>query len=150
LARSAWGGFMKAAREMAEQGTFTEFAHGYSGGELNKDVQIRRVNKKTAGTRCPPRSFQIVESLLARRRIVSRRMADLFMSVLSGPAAGRRTGRSGTVVCGLGVGLRRHVTHAGRRRRVCRLGLRRRAGQRTKVRCCDRIAVVCWARIIRR
>jgi len=36
LARSAWGGFMKAAREMAEQGTFTEFAHGYSGGELNK------------------------------------------------------------------------------------------------------------------
>jgi 2-methylisocitrate lyase-like PEP mutase family enzyme len=36
LARSAWGGFMKAAREMAEQGTFTEFANGYSGGELNK------------------------------------------------------------------------------------------------------------------
>ena len=36
LARSAWGGFMKAAREMAEQGTFTELANGYSGGELNK------------------------------------------------------------------------------------------------------------------
>ena len=36
LARSAWGGFMKAAREMAEQGTFTELATGYSGGELNK------------------------------------------------------------------------------------------------------------------
>jgi 2-methylisocitrate lyase-like PEP mutase family enzyme len=36
LARSAWAGFMKAAREMAEQGTFTELAHGYSGGELNK------------------------------------------------------------------------------------------------------------------
>jgi 2-methylisocitrate lyase-like PEP mutase family enzyme len=36
LARSAWGGFMKAAREMAEKGTFTELAHGYPGGELNK------------------------------------------------------------------------------------------------------------------
>jgi 2-methylisocitrate lyase-like PEP mutase family enzyme len=36
LARAAWAGFMKAAREMAEQGTFTELAHGYSGGELNK------------------------------------------------------------------------------------------------------------------
>jgi 2-methylisocitrate lyase-like PEP mutase family enzyme len=36
LARTAWGGFMKAAREMAEQGTFTELANGYPGGELNK------------------------------------------------------------------------------------------------------------------
>jgi 2-methylisocitrate lyase-like PEP mutase family enzyme len=36
LARSAWGGFMKAAREMAEQGTFTDLANGYSGAELNK------------------------------------------------------------------------------------------------------------------
>lgn len=36
LARSAWGGFMKAAREMAEQGTFAELANGYPGGELNK------------------------------------------------------------------------------------------------------------------
>ena len=39
LARSAWGGFMKAAREMAEQGTFTELANGYPGGELNKMFQ---------------------------------------------------------------------------------------------------------------
>jgi 2-methylisocitrate lyase-like PEP mutase family enzyme len=36
LARAAWAAFMKAAREMAEQGTFTELAHGYPGGELNK------------------------------------------------------------------------------------------------------------------
>jgi 2-methylisocitrate lyase-like PEP mutase family enzyme len=36
LARAAWGGFMKAAREMAEKGTFTELANGYPGGELNK------------------------------------------------------------------------------------------------------------------
>ena len=36
LARMAWAGFMKASKEMAEQGTFTEFANGYSGGELNK------------------------------------------------------------------------------------------------------------------
>jgi 2-methylisocitrate lyase-like PEP mutase family enzyme len=36
LARMAWAGFMKAAKEMSEKGTFTEFANGYSGGELNK------------------------------------------------------------------------------------------------------------------
>ena len=36
LARSAWRGFMKAAKEMAEKGTFTELAGGYPGGELNK------------------------------------------------------------------------------------------------------------------
>lgn len=36
LARNAWAGFMKAAREMAEKGAFTELANGYPGGELNK------------------------------------------------------------------------------------------------------------------
>jgi methylisocitrate lyase len=36
LARSAWGGFLTAAREMAEKGTFTELADGYPGGELNR------------------------------------------------------------------------------------------------------------------
>jgi methylisocitrate lyase len=36
LARMAWAGFMRAAREMAEKGTFAELAGGYPGGELNK------------------------------------------------------------------------------------------------------------------
>lgn len=36
LARAAWTGFMQAAREIAEQGTFTELGKGYPGGELNK------------------------------------------------------------------------------------------------------------------
>jgi 2-methylisocitrate lyase-like PEP mutase family enzyme len=36
LARTAWAGFMRAAREIAEQGTFTELGKGYPGGELNK------------------------------------------------------------------------------------------------------------------
>jgi len=36
LARVAWAGFMKAAKEMAEKGTFTELANSYPGGELNK------------------------------------------------------------------------------------------------------------------
>ena len=36
LARTAWAGFMRAAKEIAEQGTFTELAKGYPGGELNK------------------------------------------------------------------------------------------------------------------
>ena len=36
LGRMAWAGFMKASKEMAEKGTFGEFANGYPGGELNK------------------------------------------------------------------------------------------------------------------
>jgi 2-methylisocitrate lyase-like PEP mutase family enzyme len=36
LAGAAWAGFMRAAREMAEKGTFTELGSGYPGGELNK------------------------------------------------------------------------------------------------------------------
>ncbi|WFU38142.1 isocitrate lyase/phosphoenolpyruvate mutase family protein [Bradyrhizobium sp. CB82] len=36
LARVAWGGFMRAAKEMAEKGTFAELGSGYPGGELNK------------------------------------------------------------------------------------------------------------------
>jgi 2-methylisocitrate lyase-like PEP mutase family enzyme len=36
LARTAWGGFMRAAREIAEKGTLTELGNGYPGGELNK------------------------------------------------------------------------------------------------------------------
>jgi 2-methylisocitrate lyase-like PEP mutase family enzyme len=36
LARSAWAGFMRAAKEMADKGTFTELASGYPGAELNK------------------------------------------------------------------------------------------------------------------
>jgi 2-methylisocitrate lyase-like PEP mutase family enzyme len=36
LARTAWAGFMRAAQEIAEKGTFTELASGYPGGELNK------------------------------------------------------------------------------------------------------------------
>ncbi len=36
LARTAWAGFIRAAREMSEKGTFTELGNGYPGGELNK------------------------------------------------------------------------------------------------------------------
>jgi 2-methylisocitrate lyase-like PEP mutase family enzyme len=36
LARTAWTGFMRAAKELAEKGTFTELGSGYPGGELNK------------------------------------------------------------------------------------------------------------------
>jgi 2-methylisocitrate lyase-like PEP mutase family enzyme len=36
LARTAWAGFMRAAKEIAEKGTFTELGSGYPGGELNK------------------------------------------------------------------------------------------------------------------
>ncbi len=36
LARAAWGGFLKAAREIAGKGSFAEFANAANGGELNK------------------------------------------------------------------------------------------------------------------
>jgi len=36
LARTAWAGFMRAAKEIAEQGAFTELSKGFPGGELNK------------------------------------------------------------------------------------------------------------------
>lgn len=35
LARSAWGGFVRMAKEIAEQGTFTGFKDAANGGELN-------------------------------------------------------------------------------------------------------------------
>jgi 2-methylisocitrate lyase-like PEP mutase family enzyme len=36
LARAAWGGFMRAAIEIKEKGTFAELGSGYPGGELQK------------------------------------------------------------------------------------------------------------------
>ncbi|MDQ2954662.1 MAG: isocitrate lyase/phosphoenolpyruvate mutase family protein [Pseudomonadota bacterium] len=36
LARAAWGGFMRAAREIAEAGSFNAFSDAAPGGELNK------------------------------------------------------------------------------------------------------------------
>lgn len=44
LARAAWGGFMRAAKEIASRGTFTEFANGYPGGELQKTLGHPRPN----------------------------------------------------------------------------------------------------------
>ena len=35
LARAAWGGFMRAARELAEHGTFNGLANAASGQELD-------------------------------------------------------------------------------------------------------------------
>jgi len=36
LAAAAWGGFMRAAKEIAEQGTFTELKNSYSGRDITK------------------------------------------------------------------------------------------------------------------
>ncbi|MFO1273697.1 MAG: isocitrate lyase/phosphoenolpyruvate mutase family protein [Rubrivivax sp.] len=36
LARTAWGGFMRAAKQLAEEGRFDAFAEGASGAELNR------------------------------------------------------------------------------------------------------------------
>ena len=42
LARSAWGGFMRAARLIAEQGSFAGFADAASGRELDAIFLRRR------------------------------------------------------------------------------------------------------------
>jgi 2-methylisocitrate lyase-like PEP mutase family enzyme len=39
LARSAWGGFMRAAKDLAEQGSFAGFADAASGADLNSLFQ---------------------------------------------------------------------------------------------------------------
>ena len=36
LARAAWGGFMRAAKEIRDKGTFNELGNGHPGGELQK------------------------------------------------------------------------------------------------------------------
>lgn len=36
LARTAWGGFLRAAREIASEGGFTQFAQGAPGADLNR------------------------------------------------------------------------------------------------------------------
>jgi hypothetical protein len=38
LARAAWTGFLQAAREIAERGTFSSFARNVSGPEMEKLV----------------------------------------------------------------------------------------------------------------
>ncbi|MGH6610401.1 MAG: isocitrate lyase/PEP mutase family protein, partial [Burkholderiaceae bacterium] len=48
LARSAWGGFVRAAKMIAEQGTFDGFANAANGGELNaifRDDLKRRADR---------------------------------------------------------------------------------------------------------
>ena len=40
LARAAWTGFLQAAREIAEQGTFTALARSVSGAELDKAFDV--------------------------------------------------------------------------------------------------------------
>ncbi len=42
LARSAWGGFLRAAKHILEEGRFDEFAHGTPGAELNKFFDMDR------------------------------------------------------------------------------------------------------------
>jgi 2-methylisocitrate lyase-like PEP mutase family enzyme len=41
LARTAWTGFLQAAREIAEQGTFTALARAVSGAELDQAFDLR-------------------------------------------------------------------------------------------------------------
>ena len=56
----AWGGFMRAAQEIAEKGTFTELKNSYSGRDLAKvlrptpEVAVQ-VGRATRGRPAPPR-----------------------------------------------------------------------------------------------
>jgi len=49
LARAAWGGFMRASREIAQQGRFTALAEAASGGELNKFFSDDLAQRKAPG-----------------------------------------------------------------------------------------------------
>ncbi|MGH7820349.1 MAG: isocitrate lyase/PEP mutase family protein [Candidatus Binatia bacterium] len=42
LARAAWGGFLRAARELARHGTFTELSHAVPFGEINGAFRTSR------------------------------------------------------------------------------------------------------------
>ncbi|HVZ42608.1 MAG TPA: isocitrate lyase/phosphoenolpyruvate mutase family protein [Ramlibacter sp.] len=44
MARAAWGGFMRAAKSIAETGRFDEFAHAASGKELNEFFRKARAD----------------------------------------------------------------------------------------------------------
>jgi 2-methylisocitrate lyase-like PEP mutase family enzyme len=46
LARSAWGGFMRAARSIAEEGRFDSFADAASGAELNAFFRDQQPERK--------------------------------------------------------------------------------------------------------
>ena len=131
LARAAWGGFMRAAKEMAEKGTFARTRQRLSRRRTQQDVQLRR---KAAGCKVPPLS---VLSLSCPRRIQYAAASDLFALCWSPGQAGRaavllrasdgapdrrrRLARgSARGHARSGVVARRHVAHAGRRGRIGR------------------------------
>ena len=61
LARAAWAGFMRAAREIAEQGTFTELGQGLSRRRTEQDVQLTRRQHDSAADN-PARCALLLES----------------------------------------------------------------------------------------
>lgn len=50
LARAAWGGFMQAARSIAEQGRFDGFSNAPSGADLNEVFRTRGHSEKCSTT----------------------------------------------------------------------------------------------------
>jgi 2-methylisocitrate lyase-like PEP mutase family enzyme len=59
LARSAWAGFMSAARD-GGAGDLHGTCQGFSGRRVEQDVQLTRASKNAAGNRCPLRvSFRL-------------------------------------------------------------------------------------------
>ena len=56
LARTAWGGFMRAAREMAEKGTFTELGQRISRRRIEQDVRLTREQRRGHAAHCADRS----------------------------------------------------------------------------------------------
>ena len=63
LSRMAWTGFMKAAAEMAEKGTFTELANGYLRRRAQQDVSLNCTDEKAAGNYA--RCVRVVETAIA-------------------------------------------------------------------------------------
>ena len=94
LARAAWGGFMRAAREIAEKGTFDEFGNAHPGAGTQQDVQLRRSDKLNAvGAR--PTAFRSCVWLWARYLLWPLSSGGLPVRFTSGPVGAADGG-----VCG--------------------------------------------------
>ena len=69
LARTAWAGFMRAAREIAEKGTFTELGQRLSRRRIEQDVRLTRQKAPRANAARRADLDQPLVPLLVRRRI---------------------------------------------------------------------------------
>ena len=132
LARTAWAGFMKASKEMAEQGHVHRTRQRLSRRRTQQDVQLELPQKKAPRASCA-RGAVIVDQLTLLRPLLARPAASaglVHIGARRGRGVAGRAGAAPVVVPGSLLAAGRHVTHARRRGGVGRLRLRGLAGRR--------------------